>query len=342
MKRGMKTIFVGVCLAALLVGCGNGAISNDKIKIEQYKGLEVEEVKIPVSEEDIEAAIQTDLLTIELNVEETTAQLGHIVYVKYEGKKDGVPFDGGTNEYARILLGESEPFAGMANAIVGHAVEETFDAELTLPEDFGVEELNGQKVVFTITIQELKKPYGSDELTEEALPYLSETAKTIEEYKAQVKKGLEESNAESEKQLLEAALWEALIEKCTVKEYPKDRLEEETELLKNQYNMEAMMIGMGLDEYLKATNKNVEATAKAKICQEYAVELIGEKEKITISDELYKEKLNEYALRDGYGDSKQYEEHCGKENIRRVIIQEKVVEIMMETCVQVAPKKAEK
>ena len=174
------------------------------------------------------------------------------------------------------------------------------------------------------------------------MPYLSETAKTIEEYKAQVKKGLEESNAESEKQLLEAALWEALIEKCTVKEYPKDRLKEEKDLLNNQYKMEAMMIGMGLDEYLKATNKNVEATAKAKICQEYAVELIGEKEKITVSDKLYKEKLNEYALRDGYGDAKQYEEHCGKENIRRVIIQEKVVELMMDTCVQVAPKKAEK
>ncbi len=342
MKRGMRTILIGICLAVLLAGCGNGAISNDKIKIEQYKGLEVEEVKIPVSEEDIEAAIQTDLLTLEMDVEETVAQMGHIVYIRYEGKKDGVPFEGGTQEYARMVLGESEPFAGMANGIVGHAVGETFDVELTLPEDYGVQELNGQKVVFTITLQEMKKPYGLEELTEEVLPYLSETAKTIEEYKAQVKKGLEESNAESEKQLLEAALWKALVAKCTVKKYPEKRLKEEKDLLSNQYKMEAMMIGMGLDEYLKATNKNVEATAKAKICQEYAVELIGEKEKITVSDKLYKEKLNEYALRDGYGDAKQYEEHCGKENIRRVIIQEKVVELMMDTCVQVEPKKAEK
>lgn len=342
MKKTMNKILVGFCIVLMLVGCSGGKISNDKITIEKYKGLEVEKVELKISDEELEAAIQSDLMTVELDVEETIAQMGHIVYISYEGKKGGEPFEGGTVENARLVLGESEPYEGMATGIVGHAVGESFVLTLTLPEDFGSEELNEQEVVFNITLKEIKKPYDSTELTEDILPYLSETAKTIDEYKEQVRANMEESNAESEKQLLEQELWEALLKQCTVKEYPKKRLKEEKDLLKNQYSLEAMMIGMSVDEYLKATNKNLEATAKAKICQEYAVELIAEKEKIEISDKLYKEKLTEYAMRDGYTDAKQYEKDCGKDNIIRVMKQEQVVQIMMDTCVQVKPKKVEK
>ena len=260
----------------------------------------------------------------------------------YEGKKDGVAFEGGTSEYARLLLGESEPFEGMSQKIVGHELGETFDVTLTLPEDYGPEELNGQTVVFSITLQEIKKPYGSTEVTEEILPYLSETAKTIDEYKAQVKKNMEENNEASERQLLETALWEALLKNCTVKEYPKKQLEEEMELLKSTYTLEAMMAGMDIDTYLDAAGKNVEATAKAKIAQKYAVELIAEKENITVSDSLYEEKLLEYAMRDGYEDAKQYEEEVGKDNIVRVMKQEQVVQLLMDTCKQVEPKEVEK
>lgn len=342
MKKGKKLCIAGICAVLFLSGCGSETISNDKITIKKYKGLEVEKAEFKISDDELEAAIQTDLQTLELDVEEDTAQMGHIVYVNYVGKKDGVPFEGGSADYARLVLGESEPFEGMSEGIVGHVVDESFELPLTLPADFGPEELNGKSVVFTITVKEIKKLCDSDQVTEELLPYLSATAKTIDEYRKDVRKNMEENNAESAKTLLEQQLWKALLENCEVKEYPEDKVKEEAELLKSQYTLEAMMMGTSLEEYMASSNKNPEATAKAKIAQAYAVELIAEKEGITVSDKFYVEKLQEYAMREGYPDTKQYEEDCGKDKIIHVIKQEKVVEILMDTCVQIEPKEVEK
>lgn len=342
MKRKMAAFIVGLCATGLLTGCGNGEISNDKITITQYKGLEVERIEeMKVTDEDIENTIQSNLDTLEMDVAERAAQLGDIVYIDFEGKKDGVPFEGGTAPNQRLVLGEAGYTEGFEDGIVGHKAGETFDLDITFPADYGVAELDGQAVVFTITLHEIKEYYGG-ELTEEILPYLSERAKTIEAYKEEIKDEMEKSNAISERDSLVAAAWEALLEKCVVANYPKEELEAQKENVKNSYSFYAMLYGLEIDDFIKQTGINLEKEAKSIICKSYAMELIAEKENLTVTDKLYKEKLDELANIQGATDLEQLEKEYGKENLEKQIIEELVGDFLADNCVQVEPKAVEK
>ena len=342
MKRKMTALMVGFCAVALLVGCGNSEISNDKIKIEQYKKLEVEQIEeLKVTDADIENTIQSNLDTLELDVEGRAAQLGDVVYIDFEGKKDGVPFEGGTAPNQRLVLGEAGYTEGFEDGIVGHKAGETFDLDITFPADYGVEELNGQAVVFTITLHEVKACYEG-ELTEEILPYLSTTAKTIEAYKEEIKDEMEKSNAISARDSLISAAWEALLEKCVVLNYPAEEVEKEKENVKNSYSFYAMLYGLEIDEFIEQAGINLEKEAKSIICKSYATELIEEKENLTVTDKLYKEKLEELANIQGATDLEQLEKEYGKENLEKQIIEELVGDFLADNCVQVEPKAEKK
>ena len=109
MKKRLTAVVAGICALSLLGGCASGAISNDNITIKKYKGLEVEKVEeIAVTDEDVEMSIQSDLETLATKTEVTdrAAQLGDIATIDFEGKKDGVAFEGGAGtDYELELAG---------------------------------------------------------------------------------------------------------------------------------------------------------------------------------------------------------------------------------------------
>ena len=147
MKKKLTTIVAGICALALLGGCAGGtkgAISNDNLKIKQYKGLEVEKVQeIAVTDEDVEMSIQSDLETLatKTDVTDRAAQLGDIAIIDFEGKKDGVAFEGGAGTDYELELGSGQFIDGFEDGVVGHNIGETFDLDLTFPEDYGKEEI---------------------------------------------------------------------------------------------------------------------------------------------------------------------------------------------------------
>ena len=54
MKKKIIAALVGICTVVVMTGCGNKGISNDKITIKQYKGLEVEKVDpVEVTDTDV-------------------------------------------------------------------------------------------------------------------------------------------------------------------------------------------------------------------------------------------------------------------------------------------------
>ncbi len=342
MQRKIMALIVGVCSVAFLVGCGNKEISNEKITIKQYEGLEIEKVEeLKLTDEDIEQTVQSNLAMLELPVVERGAQLGDIVYIDYIGKKEGVAFEGGKAENSRLVLGEAGYIPGFEDGIVGHKAGDTFDLNLTFPEDYGVAELDGQAVVFTITLNELKE-YYKGELTVEILPYLSETAKTIKEYKEEIRKELQVSNEATRETAIKDAAWAALTENCVVKDYPQEKLEQAIEEAKSNYSFFAMLYGMDVDAYLEAAGIDIEKEAKDAISKEYAIQLIAEKEKLTVSKEKYEEKLKELANIQGATDLEQFEKDYGKENIEKALLEELVGEFLAENCVQVEPKETGK
>lgn len=82
------------------------------------------------------------------------AELGDTLNIDYAGMVDGVAFEGGTAKGVDMVLGSAGYIGGFEDAIVGHKNGETFDINVTFPEDYK-ETLAGKDAVFTITINSI-------------------------------------------------------------------------------------------------------------------------------------------------------------------------------------------
>lgn len=367
MKKRMMALLMAMTMVVATVGCGknyktgdSGEIYNDYVKVKKWKGLEVEKVEpTAVTEEDIQSSIDSDLQTLSETVDITdrAAATGDQVVIDYVGKKDGVAFDRGSAEDQTITLGKAGFIDGFEDGIVGHKAGETFDLNLKFPEDYGNEELNGQAVVFTITLDKIQEVVVP-ELSEEILPKLSEDAKTIEEYKEQVKADLEKSNKESAEAQMRSNALTALLEQCEIIKYPEDRLKEAietcTEVYKAQLEQMAYYYyGTTLDGLKESTGMSeedllgttYEELAKQQLLGELALELLAEAEKIEYTGDVYETFLEDQAKNFGYEDGEAveeaYEKMYGEGSFQKACLQEKVSVFLYENCKLVEPKSTE-
>ncbi len=347
MKKRFMAMVAGMMVVALLAGCGNREISNDNITITQYKGLEVAIPAYEMSESEWEQCVISDMQTAweTIGIKDRAAANGDTVAIGYVGTKDGVAFEGGTSDLYFLELGSNTFIDGFEAGIVGRTPGEEFDLNLTFPSSYDNTELAGQPVVFRVTLKAILP-----EFSEEFIPTLTDDkCKTLDEYKemrrAETEQANEESMTEEDKEeRLQYYAWEALREKCTVNSYPQSEVDEYVQSGIDYYTYYASYFGMEYEAfcetYLQMTAEEFKAQltedAKKYICQEYAVELIAETEKMTISDELYEKELNAYfEEQTQYTDVAEYEEAVGETAIKQSILYDMVTALITEHCVEV-------
>lgn len=333
LKKLALTLTVSVFAMTMLAGC-SGKISNDLITINKYKGLEVEGVTAAeVTDADVESSIQSTLYTMgtENVITDRTVQEGDFVVIDYVGKVDGVAFTGGTADDQTLEIGSDSYIDGFEDGIIGHKTGEVFDINVTFPENYS-EELGGKDAVFTITldkIYELIVPELTDELVASELSTISTT---IEEYREEQKANLETSNQEAAESEFLSKVWNALLENCVVEEFPEADLEEMITEIEAQYGTVASMYGVDVDTFIQQYYGITEQEmAENLLKQRYAIELIAEKEKITLTVAEYEEELEEYATRWGYT-AEEMEELVGHDELEMMFIQERVGEWLVDNC----------
>ena len=352
MKKRITTMIVGLCIVGLLAGCGNKEISNDNITITQYKGLEVTIPEYEMSDAEFESMKATDMQTAwrEIGIKDRAAANGDTVVIGFEGKMNGKTFEGGTSEEYYLELGSKSFIDGFEEGIVGKKPGEEFDLDLEFPDPYpNNPDFAGKPVVFTVTFHAILP-----EFSEEFIPALTANkCTTLEEYRKmreeEAAKSYEESLTEEDKEAqLQSAAWETLLEKCVVKSYPQDEVDEYVTSGESYYKQYAQSMGMEYDAfcqtYLRMTAEEFTARltedAKKTIAQKYAIELIAEEEKMTISAKLYDEKLAEYAEQAQQEDVKAFEKEVGEKVIKQNILFENVTELIVDSC-KVVEDKAE-
>lgn len=82
---------------------------------------------------------------------------GDTVNIDYVGYIDGVEFEGGSTDGAGadLVIGSGTYIDGFEEGIIGHTVGETFDLNLSFPDDYWNTEYAGKDVVFTVTLNEI-------------------------------------------------------------------------------------------------------------------------------------------------------------------------------------------
>ena len=294
-----------------------------KVTLGQYKGLTLYEVDSSVIAQELLELVEG---YAELKEVKRAAVEGDTVNINYVGKKDGVAFEGGTDdseEGYNLELGSGTFIDGFEEGLIGAKAGEVRDLELTFPENYGNAELAGQAVVFTVTVnsvQEMVTPELTDEFAKENLEF-----DTVAEYVTALYKV---RNDEAFREQITTAL----MESSTVENYPAELIETEKQSLVDYYMYYAELYGSyyGMDAETTLTAMfGFESTAALEeYAQEYAFNVaknalilseIAVQENLTISQEEYQRRASIYATSYGYEDVESFEADYGAETVFEAI-----------------------
>ena len=133
-------------------------VTEPKVELGEYTNLKVKKGKVKVTKEEVKGRIDALLDEYaELVEKDGSVEDGDIAVINFAGFKDGVAFDGGTAENYSLTIGSKTFIPGFEEAVIGMEKGSEKDIELTFPEDYMSEELKGQKVVFKVKVNEIKK-----------------------------------------------------------------------------------------------------------------------------------------------------------------------------------------
>lgn len=183
----------------------------------EYKGIEIPLSEIEYTDAEMQEAINNALSANQVlsTDENLVSEDGSKLDIAFVGSIDGVEFEGGSAESYDLTLGSGMFIDGFEEQLVGKKVGENVTVNVTFPEEYGNEELNGKDAVFEVTINGIyQNPEFNDDFVKE---HLSSFADTAEGYKTYLK----ETNEQSRK-----IDWldQYIQDNTSVKSYPKSYL----------------------------------------------------------------------------------------------------------------------
>ena len=312
-------------------------ITKPDVKVKKYKGLKVEKQEVKVTKEEVDHEIEhllehyAELATKEKGKVES----GNIAIIDFEGFKDGVAFDGGKGENYSLEIGSNTFIPGFEDAVIGMKTGEEKDIDLTFPEDYGVEDLAGQKVVFKVKVYEIKEKINR-KLDEDFFEDLGMKDVTNEkELRASIEKSIKtQRELEVENAYIDALIEE--ISKSVEVDIPEEMVQEEIDNLKHRFEHEMSHQGITLDMYYKftgTTEKDLENQLEKEAYQSTLYRLMLEEiknlEEIKATDEEINEELDKTA--EEYQITKeQVLQSIGKEEIEYQIEMKKTIDRIKE------------
>ena len=272
---------------------------NPVAEIGEYKGIHIEKISAEVTDEDVEERInkereeQSRMVAVDREVKD-----GDQAIIDFEGFLDGVAFEGGKAENHPLTIGSGAFIPGFEEQIIGHKAGDEFDVNVTFPEDYQADHLKGKPAVFKCKLHEVKEK----EVPELDADFADDAGfDSVDDYKADVRKKLEEKKASEAKDKKESAVIEKLVEGMTV-EVPEAMIETDARRSIDEFSQRLMMQGMSIQQYYQYTGLNqdimLEQTrpqAEKRIRSRLALEAVANAENIEVSEEDLTKELEEMA-----------------------------------------------
>ena len=313
-------------------------ITKPEVEVKDYKGIEaVKDVKT-VTDEDIDN--QVNVLREKnvriVTVDDRAAEIGDDVVIDFEGFKDDVAFEGGKAEDFTLALGSGQFIPGFEDQIVGHSIGEEFDINVTFPDEYQVKELAGAPAVFKIKLKSISKkelPELDDEMVKDSTDF-----DTVDEYKADVKKKLEEANEKAADAKVEEQIFDKVIENMTA-EIPQVMYDNRVNEMIAELEQRLASQGITLDLYLQYTGQTIESVKKAyaeqaekQVKLRLALEKIVELENIEVTDDEVNAEFDKLA--ETYKmDVEQIKAYINAEDLKKDIAVGKAVDMIKESAV---------
>lgn len=262
------------------------------VEIEGYKGIEAAKEVADVTDLEIENELKViqERNSRETDITDAPAEMGNTVKIDFEGFVDDTPFEGGKGEDHFLKLGSGNFIPGFEEQIVGHSIGDSFDVNVTFPEDYHAKELAGKPAVFKTTLKAIQKvelPALDDDFAKDVSEF-----DTMDEYRADIKAKIAKRHEDAAESAYEEAVVKALNEKLAGEEIPQAMFDAEAENLLRDYDNKLRSNGLSLDMYLKYTGMTLDQMrdqfrpqAESFVKTRLALEKIAELESIAVTDE---------------------------------------------------------
>lgn len=273
-----------------------------EVELGEYKGLEVEAQDTNVSEEDVEAELNTlreshaELVV----VEDGPVENGDTVVMDFEGFVDGEPFESGTAENYSLEIGSNQFIPGFEEQLVGMEAGGEKDVEVTFPEDYHAEELAGKPATFKVKVHDIKRKQ-LPELDDEFAKDVNDEVESLDELKEDLKKKLEEEKEHEAHHHVRDTLVEKATENATI-DLPEVMIETEVERMTQEFEQRLQSQGMTLDMYFQFSGQDEDALkeqftidGEKRVRMNLTLEAIAIEENIEVSDEEVDEELEKMA-----------------------------------------------
>ncbi len=262
-----------------------------EVTLGQYKGIEVEKADTAATDEEVAAEIdkEREANSRTISVEDRAVQDGDMTVIDFEGFVDGEAFEGGKGTDYPLTIGSGAFIPGFEEKLVGAEIGKEVEVDVTFPEEYHAKELAGKPAVFKCTVKEIKVkelPELDDDFAQDVSDF-----DTLEEYKADVRKKVEEKKAADAKAKKEDAVIEKIIEGAAM-EIPDAMVETQAERMVDEFAQRLQMQGLTMEQYLQFTGGNVQALveqskpqALKRIQSRLVLEAVVAAENLSASDE---------------------------------------------------------
>ena len=317
-----------------------------EVTLGQYKGLEAERKDESVSDEDVDNELNSvrKRNARMIDIDDRAAELGDTVDIDFDGYLDGERFDGGKAEGYSLELGSNSFVPGFEDQVVGMKIGEEKDIDITFPENY-TPELAGKPVVFHVKVNEVKVkeiPAMDDEFAKDVSEF-----DTLKELKADLKKKITGERKESAQRAFEDVLMQKVAEGITC-DIPDAMVNLQAEQMANNFKQQLASQGIPFDQYLKMTGtteadflSQAHGPAQEQVRMDLAVEAIIKAEGLEATDDEVNAEMQKLA--DKYGmDLESVKKYLPAAQVREQVIREKVVKLVADSAVAVAPEAEEK
>lgn len=288
----------------------------------EYKGLEFTKSVAPVTEEQIQNAIDRELMRGSRLVETNKAvKMDDTVTLDFEGFIDGKAFEGGKAEKYQLKIGSHSFIDTFEEQLIGLNINDEKDVQVTFPEEYHVKELAGKPATFKVKILNIRERI-MPELNEEFVQNSSEFD-TVEDYKNSIKERLTKQAEESAEIELDNRMLDTIVDN-TKFDVPEKMVDNEADRMIKGMEQQLAYQGATLADYATYLGKTVdEIKADQRIMAErqtkgrLVLEKLLRSENIDINETDIDAKLTEIATEQNTS-LEQYKKNIGNDGINRI------------------------
>ena len=314
-----------------------------EVKLGQYKGLEAPKAEVKVAAADVNARLKemADRNSRLVSVERAVKK-GDTADIDFEGFDNGVAFDGGKGENFDLEIGSGSFVPGFEEQLIGMKAGEEKDIDITFPENY-TPELAGKPVVFHVKVNEVKVkevPALDDEFAKDVSEF-----DTLKDLKADIKKKLTAERTEAAQRAFEDVLMAKVAEGVEA-DVPHEMVDLQAEQMTEGFKQQLASQGIPFDQYLKMTNtteadfkSQAYGPAEQQVKMDLAISAIVKAENLEATDDEVEAEMKKVA--DRYGmDLDTVKKYLRPEEVKEQVIREKVIKLVADNAVAVAPAEA--